>query len=158
MTHFDLCVAPQADQKGEGCVYFTGIDCLTTDAAVRDLVVDSVMVGTIGFGDRRSIVKIAVLILGLQSSFLLRTANGSFCFENRNCSNAKYRCSIHSQSPISLVFRDNRGQALFPAVRGQLSVDGCGRKVVLKDSGMEAADICSLQLLLSGEVISIVPP
>jgi hypothetical protein len=45
--------------------------------------------------------------------------------------------------------------ALFPAVREQLSVDGCGRKFILKDSGIEAADIRSLQLLLSGESISI---
>jgi hypothetical protein len=45
--------------------------------------------------------------------------------------------------------------ALFPAVREQLSVDGCGRKFVLKHSGIESADIRSLQLLLSGESISI---
>jgi hypothetical protein len=44
---------------------------------------------------------------------------------------------------------------IFPAVREQLSVDGCARKFVLNESGIEAADIRSLQLLLSGEAISI---
>jgi hypothetical protein len=44
---------------------------------------------------------------------------------------------------------------IFPAVREQLSVDGCARKFVLNDSGIKAADIRSLQLLLSGEAISI---
>jgi hypothetical protein len=43
--------------------------------------------------------------------------------------------------------------ALFPAVREQLSVDGCGRKFVLNDSGIEAAGIRSL---LSAESIAIV--
>jgi hypothetical protein len=33
-------------------------------------------------------------------------------------------------------------------------VDGCAQKLVLKDSGTEAADIRFLQLLLSGELIS----
>jgi hypothetical protein len=45
--------------------------------------------------------------------------------------------------------------SLFPAVREQLSVDGCARKFFVKDSGIEAADIHSLQLLFSGERISI---
>jgi hypothetical protein len=45
--------------------------------------------------------------------------------------------------------------ALFPAVREQLLVDGCARKFVLKGGEMEAAAIRSLQLLLSGESISI---
>jgi hypothetical protein len=45
--------------------------------------------------------------------------------------------------------------ALFPAVREQLSVDGCARQFFVVDSGIEAADIRSLQLLLSGEMISI---
>jgi hypothetical protein len=45
--------------------------------------------------------------------------------------------------------------ALFPAVGEQLSVDGCGRKFFVKDSGIEAADIHFLEFLLSGETISI---
>jgi hypothetical protein len=45
--------------------------------------------------------------------------------------------------------------ALFPAVREQLSVDGCGRKFFLNDSEMKTADIGSLQFFLSGEAISI---
>jgi hypothetical protein len=44
--------------------------------------------------------------------------------------------------------------ALFPAVREQLSVDGCARKFFVKDSRIEAADIDSFQLLLSGERLS----
>jgi hypothetical protein len=44
--------------------------------------------------------------------------------------------------------------ALFPAVREQLSVDGCARAFVLNGSGVESADIRSLQLLVSGESIS----
>jgi hypothetical protein len=43
--------------------------------------------------------------------------------------------------------------ALFPTVREQLSVDGCGRKFSVNLSG-ETSDICSLELLLSGELIS----
>jgi hypothetical protein len=46
--------------------------------------------------------------------------------------------------------------ALFPAVRGQLLVDGCARKFFANNSRIEAADIRSLQFLLSGESISIV--
>jgi hypothetical protein len=42
----------------------------------------------------------------------------------------------------------------FPAVREQLSVDGCARKLLLNDSGIEAADVRSLQLLLSDEAVS----
>jgi hypothetical protein len=34
-------------------------------------------------------------------------------------------------------------------------MDGCARKSILKNSGIEAADIHSFQLLLSGEAISI---
>jgi hypothetical protein len=45
--------------------------------------------------------------------------------------------------------------ALFPAVREQLSVDGCVRKFFINDSEIEASDIDSLQLVLSGESISI---
>jgi hypothetical protein len=45
--------------------------------------------------------------------------------------------------------------ALSLAVREQLSVDVCARKFVLSDSRIETADIHSLQLLLSGESISI---
>jgi hypothetical protein len=45
--------------------------------------------------------------------------------------------------------------ALFPAVREQLSVDGCARKFFVNCSEIEAADILSLQLLLSGEAISV---
>jgi hypothetical protein len=45
--------------------------------------------------------------------------------------------------------------ALFPAVREQLLVDGCGRKFFVNHSGIETPDIHSLQLLLSGESISI---
>jgi hypothetical protein len=45
--------------------------------------------------------------------------------------------------------------ALFPAVREQLSVDGCARKFILEDDRISAADIRSLQFLLSGESISI---
>jgi hypothetical protein len=44
--------------------------------------------------------------------------------------------------------------ALFPRVREQLSVDGCGRKFFVNLSGMETSDIRSLELLLSGESIS----
>jgi hypothetical protein len=46
---------------------------------------------------------------------------------------------------------------IFPAVREQLSVDGCARKFFVKESEIEAADIRSLQLLVSGESISNVP-
>jgi hypothetical protein len=45
--------------------------------------------------------------------------------------------------------------ALFPAVREQLSVDGCVRQFFVNDGRIEAADIRSLQLFLSGEVISV---
>jgi hypothetical protein len=45
--------------------------------------------------------------------------------------------------------------ALFPSVREQLSVDGCGRKFFVTLSGIEASDIRSLELLLSGESISV---
>jgi hypothetical protein len=45
--------------------------------------------------------------------------------------------------------------ALFPAVREQLSVDGCALTFVLKNSGIKAADIPSLQLILSGESIPV---
>jgi hypothetical protein len=38
--------------------------------------------------------------------------------------------------------------ALSPAVQDQLSVDGCARKVFVKDSGIEITDIHSLQLFL----------
>jgi hypothetical protein len=44
--------------------------------------------------------------------------------------------------------------ALFGAVREQLSVDGCGRTFILNDSGIESADIRSLEFLLSDETIS----
>jgi hypothetical protein len=44
--------------------------------------------------------------------------------------------------------------ALFPTVREQLSVDGCGRKFFVNLNGMETSDIRSLELLLSGESIS----
>jgi hypothetical protein len=44
--------------------------------------------------------------------------------------------------------------ALFAAVREQLLVDGCARKFFLNDSGIEAADVRFLQLLLSDEAIS----
>jgi hypothetical protein len=45
--------------------------------------------------------------------------------------------------------------ALSSAVQEQLSVDGYARKFFIKDSEIEASDIHSLQLLLSGESISI---
>jgi hypothetical protein len=45
--------------------------------------------------------------------------------------------------------------ALFPAVREQLSVDGCARNFFVNESGIEATDIHSLQFLLSGEAISM---
>jgi hypothetical protein len=45
--------------------------------------------------------------------------------------------------------------AVFPAVGEQLSVDGWARKFFVNCSRIEAADIRSLQLLLSGEAISI---
>jgi hypothetical protein len=45
--------------------------------------------------------------------------------------------------------------ALFPAIREQLSVDGCGRKFYVKLRGIETSNIRSLELLLSGETISI---
>jgi hypothetical protein len=41
----------------------------------------------------------------------------------------------------------------FPTVREQLSVDSCARKLFVTDSRIEATDIRSLQLLLSGETI-----
>jgi hypothetical protein len=44
--------------------------------------------------------------------------------------------------------------AFFPAVREQLLVDGCARTFFLNESRISAADIRSLQLLLSGEDIS----
>jgi hypothetical protein len=44
---------------------------------------------------------------------------------------------------------------IFPAIREQLSVDGCAQKFFVNSSGIEAADIRSLQLLLSGETVSI---
>jgi hypothetical protein len=44
--------------------------------------------------------------------------------------------------------------AYFPAVREQLLVDGCARTFEVNDSGIESADIRSLQLLLSGGSIS----
>jgi hypothetical protein len=44
---------------------------------------------------------------------------------------------------------------LCSAVREQLSVDGCARKFVLTDRRIAAVDIRSLQLLLSGEGITI---
>jgi hypothetical protein len=43
--------------------------------------------------------------------------------------------------------------ALFRGIREQLSVDGCSRKFFVQDSDIEAADILSLQFLLSGESI-----
>jgi hypothetical protein len=56
----------------------------------------------------------------------------------------------------SVIERDvAEAAALFPAVREQLSVDGCARKFFIKDSGIKAADIHSSQLLFSGEAISI---
>jgi hypothetical protein len=44
--------------------------------------------------------------------------------------------------------------AFFRSVREQLSVDGCARKFFVNANGIEAADIRSLQLFLSGETIS----
>jgi hypothetical protein len=44
---------------------------------------------------------------------------------------------------------------IFPAVREQLSVDGSARKFFVENSRIETADIHSLQLVLSGETISI---
>jgi hypothetical protein len=45
--------------------------------------------------------------------------------------------------------------SLSPFIQEQLSVDGCARKFILKDGRISAADIRSLQLLLSGDSISI---
>jgi hypothetical protein len=45
--------------------------------------------------------------------------------------------------------------AHFPSVREQLSFDGFARKFFVNNSGIEAPDIRSLQLLLSGERISV---
>jgi hypothetical protein len=45
--------------------------------------------------------------------------------------------------------------ALAPAVQEQLSVDGCARKFILDENGIETTDIRSLQVLLSGESIFI---
>jgi hypothetical protein len=45
--------------------------------------------------------------------------------------------------------------ALFRSVREQLSIDGCGRRFFVNLSGIEASDIRSLELVLSGESISI---
>jgi hypothetical protein len=45
--------------------------------------------------------------------------------------------------------------SLFPRIREQLSVDGRARKFFfVNDSGIESADIGSLELLLSGEITS----
>jgi hypothetical protein len=44
--------------------------------------------------------------------------------------------------------------ALFVSVREQLSVDSCARKIFVTDSRIEAADIVSFELLLSGETLS----
>jgi hypothetical protein len=44
--------------------------------------------------------------------------------------------------------------ALFPTAREQPSVDSCARKFFVTDSRIEASDILSLELLLSGETIS----
>jgi hypothetical protein len=41
--------------------------------------------------------------------------------------------------------------ALFPSVREQLSVDGCGRQFYIECSGIEASDIRSVEFILSGE-------
>jgi hypothetical protein len=56
-------------------------------------------------------------------------------------------------SLIDLDFAE--AAALFPAVREQISVDGSARKFFVEDRGIEATDIRSLHLLLSGEMISI---
>jgi secreted Zn-dependent insulinase-like peptidase len=44
---------------------------------------------------------------------------------------------------------------IFPAVREQLSVDGCARQFFVNLNGIEASDVRSLELLLSGESISL---
>jgi hypothetical protein len=60
---------------------------------------------------------------------------------------------IANGAVIELDFAE--AAALFPAVREQLSVDGCALQFFLKDSGIESADIRSLRLFHSGESNSI---
>jgi hypothetical protein len=59
---------------------------------------------------------------------------------------------VVNQSVIEISLAES---LIFPAVREQLSVDGCARSFFLENSGIEAADIHSLQLLLSGETILV---
>jgi hypothetical protein len=70
--------------------------------------------------------------------------------------NAQLRESIEFVDKGKVIESDfAEAAALFPAVREQLSVDGCARKIYLKDIGIESTDIRSLEFLLSGERISI---
>jgi hypothetical protein len=62
-------------------------------------------------------------------------------------------CFIVNRSKIEIEIAES---LIFPLIREQLSVDGCARNFFLNYNGIEAADIHSLQLLLSGETISIV--
>jgi hypothetical protein len=55
----------------------------------------------------------------------------------------------------TVIESDIAESLIFPAVREQLSVDGCARKFFVNSNGIEAADVRSLQLLLSGEATSI---
>jgi hypothetical protein len=57
---------------------------------------------------------------------------------------------------IVIEIEISEAAALFPSVREQLSVDGCGRKFYVNLRGIEALGIRSLELVLSGESISIV--
>jgi hypothetical protein len=57
---------------------------------------------------------------------------------------------IVNESVIDLNLAES---LIFPSVREQLLVDGSSRKFFVNDSGIESADIHSLQLLLSGETI-----
>jgi hypothetical protein len=68
--------------------------------------------------------------------------------------------SLHLSESFEFVMKeavieiDFAESLIFPAVREQLSVDGCARKFFVKVSEMESADIHSLEFLISGESIS----
>jgi hypothetical protein len=50
----------------------------------------------------------------------------------------------------------SKAVSLFPAVCEQLSIDSCARTFFVNYNGIDSSDILSLELLLSGETISIV--
>jgi hypothetical protein len=57
---------------------------------------------------------------------------------------------IENEKVIESNFSESA--AVLPAVGEQLSVDGCARKFFVNHSGIGAAEIRSLELLLSGEI------